>query len=63
MKDIDPKLVGINYDIGHAHIEGGLGGWIASWDRRRACARHRAQGLRLGQGRARPMARTVVSGR
>lgn len=31
MKDIDPKLVGINYDIGHAHIEGGLGGWIASW--------------------------------
>lgn len=31
MKDIDPKLVGINYDIGHATIEGGLGGWIASW--------------------------------
>jgi sugar phosphate isomerase/epimerase len=31
MKDLDPKLVGINYDVGHAHIEGGLGGWIASW--------------------------------
>lgn len=31
MKDIDPKLVGMNYDIGHATIEGGLGGWIASW--------------------------------
>jgi sugar phosphate isomerase/epimerase len=31
IKDIDPKLVGINYDIGHATIEGGLGGWIASW--------------------------------
>jgi sugar phosphate isomerase/epimerase len=31
MKDLDPKLVGINYDIGHATIEGGLGGWIASW--------------------------------
>ena len=31
MKDIDPKLVGINYDIGHATIEGGLGGWIASY--------------------------------
>jgi sugar phosphate isomerase/epimerase len=31
MKDIDPKLVGVNYDIGHATIEGGLGGWIASW--------------------------------
>jgi sugar phosphate isomerase/epimerase len=32
MRDIDPKLVGINYDIGHATIEGGLGGWIASWN-------------------------------
>lgn len=31
MKDIDPKLIGINYDIGHATIEGGLGGWIDSW--------------------------------
>ncbi len=31
MKDIDPKLVGMNYDIGHATIEGGLGGWIASY--------------------------------
>jgi sugar phosphate isomerase/epimerase len=31
MKDIDPKLVGMNYDIGHATIEGGFGGWIDSW--------------------------------
>lgn len=31
MNGLDPKLVGINYDIGHATIEGGLGGWIASW--------------------------------
>ena len=31
MKDIDPKLVGINYDVAHATIEGGLGGWIASY--------------------------------
>jgi sugar phosphate isomerase/epimerase len=31
MKDLDPKLIGMNYDIGHATIEGGLGGWIASW--------------------------------
>ena len=31
MKDLDPKLIGINYDIGHATIEGGLGGWIASY--------------------------------
>jgi sugar phosphate isomerase/epimerase len=31
MRDLDPKLVGINYDIGHATIEGGLGGWIASF--------------------------------
>ena len=26
MKDLDPKLVGINYDVAHATIEGGLGG-------------------------------------
>ena len=31
MHDLDPKLVGINYDVGHATIEGGLGGWIASF--------------------------------
>ena len=31
MRDLDPKLVGVNYDIGHATIEGGLGGWIASF--------------------------------
>jgi sugar phosphate isomerase/epimerase len=28
MDGIDPKFVGVNYDIGHATIEGGLGGWI-----------------------------------
>ena len=26
----DPKAVGVNYDIGHATIEGGSGGWINS---------------------------------
>jgi len=31
MRDLDPALVGINYDVGHATIEGGLGGWIASF--------------------------------
>ena len=31
MKDLDPKTMGINYDVGHATIEGGLGGWIASY--------------------------------
>ena len=31
MKDLDPKLMGINYDVGHATIEGGTGGWIASF--------------------------------
>jgi sugar phosphate isomerase/epimerase len=30
MRDLDPKAMGINYDIGHATIEGGYGGWIAS---------------------------------
>ena len=31
LKDSDPAQVGINYDIGHATIEGGLGGWINSF--------------------------------
>ena len=30
LRDFDPKYVGINYDIGHATVEGGLGGWIRS---------------------------------
>jgi sugar phosphate isomerase/epimerase len=37
LKDFDPKAVGINYDIGHATIEGGLGGWINSF---RICGPH-----------------------
>jgi len=31
LKGFDPKLVGVNYDIAHATIEGGLGGWIESF--------------------------------
>lgn len=31
LKKFDPTAVGINYDIAHATIEGGLGGWIASF--------------------------------
>jgi len=31
LKGSDPKLVGVNYDVGHATIEGGLGGWIESF--------------------------------
>jgi len=31
LKDLDPKAVAINYDIGHATVEGGLGGWIDSF--------------------------------
>ena len=30
LRDIDPKYAGINYDIGHATVEGGFGGWIRS---------------------------------
>ena len=28
---LDPASVGINYDVGHATIEGGVGGWINSF--------------------------------
>lgn len=37
MRDLDPNAIGINYDVGHATIEGGLGGWIASF---RIAGRH-----------------------
>ncbi len=29
-RDLNPNWMGINYDIGHATVEGGYGGWIAS---------------------------------
>lgn len=31
LKGLDPAVLGINYDIGHATVEGGLGGWIDSF--------------------------------
>jgi sugar phosphate isomerase/epimerase len=31
LKDFDPEAVGVNYDVGHATIEGGFGGWINSF--------------------------------
>jgi sugar phosphate isomerase/epimerase len=29
-RDLDPQWMGINYDVGHATVEGGYGGWIAT---------------------------------
>jgi sugar phosphate isomerase/epimerase len=31
LSGFDPRFVGVNYDIGHATIEGGVGGWISSF--------------------------------
>jgi sugar phosphate isomerase/epimerase len=31
LRDLDPRWVGVNYDVAHAVIEGGLGGWIRSF--------------------------------
>jgi sugar phosphate isomerase/epimerase len=31
LKDFDPRAAGVNYDVGHATIEGGIGGWIDSF--------------------------------
>lgn len=31
MQDIDPSQVGVNFDVAHATIEGGVGGWIDSF--------------------------------
>ena len=30
-RDFDPAAIGVNYDVGHATIEGGFGGWINSF--------------------------------
>ncbi|MFB3827673.1 MAG: sugar phosphate isomerase/epimerase family protein [Bryobacteraceae bacterium] len=30
LKDFSPDAVSVNYDVGHATVEGGFGGWIAS---------------------------------
>jgi sugar phosphate isomerase/epimerase len=30
LKDVDPDAVAVNFDIGHATVEGGYGGWIHS---------------------------------
>ena len=32
LKDFDPTSVGVNYDVGHATVEGGVGGWINSFN-------------------------------
>jgi sugar phosphate isomerase/epimerase len=31
LNGFDPNAVGVNFDIGHATIEGGVGGWIDSF--------------------------------
>jgi sugar phosphate isomerase/epimerase len=31
LESLDPSVIGINYDVGHATVEGGLGGWIDSF--------------------------------
>ncbi len=31
LEGFDPQRVGVNYDVGHATVEGGLGGWINSF--------------------------------
>lgn len=30
LKDLDPRYIGVNYDVGHATVEGGFGGWIST---------------------------------
>jgi sugar phosphate isomerase/epimerase len=30
LQDLDPRWIGMNYDIGHATVEGGFGGWQTS---------------------------------
>jgi sugar phosphate isomerase/epimerase len=30
LRDLPANAVSVNYDVGHAHVEGGLGGWVNS---------------------------------
>lgn len=30
LKDFDSRYVGVNYDVGHATVEGGYGGWVST---------------------------------
>jgi sugar phosphate isomerase/epimerase len=39
LQGLDPAVIGINYDIGHATVEGGLGGWIDSFRIAQPCIR------------------------
>ncbi len=40
---LDPRWVGVNYDIGHATVEGGYGGWIDS----SRLVKHQMRGIAL----------------
>jgi sugar phosphate isomerase/epimerase len=40
---LDPRWIGVNYDIGHATVEGGYGGWVAS----SRLVRHSMSGIAL----------------
>ena len=31
LKGLNPAVIGIDYDVGHATVEGGLGGWMDSF--------------------------------
>jgi len=39
LKSLDPSSIGINYDVGHATVEGGSGGWIDSFRVAQPCIR------------------------
>jgi sugar phosphate isomerase/epimerase len=41
LKDLDTNAVAINYDVGHATVEGGLGGWMDSF----SLAEHAIRGV------------------
>ena len=64
MDGLDPNAVGVNYDVGHATVEGGLGGWINSFRvTRTAPARRRGEGFPLGQKRQGRLAGAVEAAR
>ena len=61
LKDFDTESVSANYDIGHATVEGGYGGWIHSARLLMPYMRGRSrEGLPVGEKRKRRLGTGLV---
>ena len=62
LKDFDARWVSSNFDVGHATVEGGLGGWVNSTRLMAPFIQGNSnQGFQMGEKRQRRMGTPVVS--